>query len=340
MGGPLSDSQAIQASLPVKLGGLGLRDASSHAPAAYIGSCTTTRDLVRRLVGNDYEPIDSEWSLDRLQELTGFPREELFASQKLLSENIDIRKQENLLEATQDTRGRARLHSVMSAGSGDWLQVIPSSSLGHRLFSEEFQVCAQFRLGMPIYAAAKTCSMCMTKERDVFGDHSIGCNSGPERIGRHDRLRDAIYSAAQTAALAPQKEVPSLVPGSQSRPADVFLPLWTRGRPAAVDVTVVSPLQSALVQECARTRGHALTIAEERKRRVHHAACQQIGIDFIPAAVDVFGSWSEISVDLLGRIGAFQQRRGVGSAHQLFQRLSVVLQRGNASLLLRRDSIY
>ena len=52
------------------------------------------------------------------------------------------------------------------------------------------------------------------------------------RIHRHDSLRDALFAAAQSAALAPQKEVPALIPGSASRPADVFLPNWNRGRPA------------------------------------------------------------------------------------------------------------
>ena len=30
---------------------------------------------------------------------------------------------------------------------------------------------------------------------------------------------------------APRKEVPSLIPASNSRPADIFLPNWSRGRP-------------------------------------------------------------------------------------------------------------
>ena len=45
------------------------------------------------------------------------------------------------------------------------------------------------------------------------------------------------------AALSPRQEVPSLFPGSSSRPADIFLPSWPMGRPTAMDVTVISPLQ-------------------------------------------------------------------------------------------------
>ena len=56
-----------------------------------------------------------------------------------------------------------------------------------------------------------------------FGDHHVGCGGNADRIFRHNSIRDVVFSATQTAALAPRKEVPSLIPGSQSCPADVFL---------------------------------------------------------------------------------------------------------------------
>ena len=72
----------------------------------------------------------------------------------------------------------------------------------------------------------------------------MGCGGNGDRILRHDSIRDAVFSAAQSADLAPRKEVPSLIPGTLSRPADIFLPNWQRGQPAALDVTVISTLQS------------------------------------------------------------------------------------------------
>ena len=58
------------------------------------------------------------------------------------------------------------------------------------------------------------------------GDHHVGCGGNADRIARHNALRDAIFSAAQSAALAPRREVSSLIPCSLSRPADVYLPSW------------------------------------------------------------------------------------------------------------------
>ena len=53
---------------------------------------------------------------------------------------------------------------------------------------------------------------------------------------------------AQSAALAHRREVPSLIPGSQTRPADIYLPSWKRGCPTALDLTVISTLQQATIQ--------------------------------------------------------------------------------------------
>ena len=51
--------------------------------------------------------------------------------------------------------------------------------------------------------------------------HQVGCGGNSDRIHRHDALCDALFAASQSAALAPRKEVPSLIPGSCSRPADI-----------------------------------------------------------------------------------------------------------------------
>ena len=83
--------------------------------------------------------------------------------------------------------------------------------------------------------------------------------------------------------------MPSLVPGSASRPADVFLPTWERGQPAALDVTVVSTLQNRTVAEAASVSGYALSVARERKVVSHSEACQSAGVSFVPMVVETLG---------------------------------------------------
>ena len=146
--------------------------------------------------------------------------------------------------------------------------------------------------------------------------------------------------AAQSAALSPRREVPSLVPDSSSRPADIFVPSWSLGRPAAMDVTVISPLQQLTVSQSATVRGHALLFAEERKNIVHFEECQRVGVFFQPLAMETLGGWSQKAVSVIHTIGHhLASRRGLDPSEvsrHLFQRLSVCLWRANAQMWLSR----
>ena len=53
---------------------------------------------------------------------------------------------------------------------------------------------------------------------------------------------------------APRLKASSLIPGLASHPTDVYIPNWDEECPAALDVTVISPLQP---QE---PPGHALKV--------------------------------------------------------------------------------
>ena len=100
---------------------------------------------------------------------------------------------------------------------------------------------------------------------DSFGDHHVGCGGNGDKIFPHDSIRDAIFSAAQSAALAPRKEFPSLIPGCHNRPADVFshigigVQLWT------------SPL--FLLSSNGQYMVPRKIKCEERKMATHAASC-------------------------------------------------------------------
>ena len=80
-------------------------------------------------------------------------------------------------------------------------------------------------------------------------------------------IRDVVFSSTQPAALCPRKEVPSLIPSSMSRPADVYLPSWTNGKPAALDVSVISPMQQLTLPGASTSQGYTTGVGEDRKQR-------------------------------------------------------------------------
>ena len=86
--------------------------------------------------------------------------------------------------------------------------------------------------------------------------------------------------------------------------------------------------------------GYALDLRYRQKWSKHGEACRAQGIKFIPLPVETFGSWSEDATSVIGRLGkdlarATNQDESEVSRH-LFGRLSILLMKGNSTLILNR----
>ena len=348
LGSAISDFQWLQAKLPVPMGGLGLRAAEDHAAVAYACSLLASRNLVHGLLGKVDEEVVAnvpEPVLNQISEKQGDEAsvESLVGvSQKASSLKIDLFNQSILLhhihEEGQD-RDIARLRSLGLPHAGDWLSVVPMPALGLHLRPSEFVPCLKYRLGVQVFAADGTCPSC-SAESDKMGDHALGCHRHQERIARHDQLRDVLYEAASSAALAPVREAAHLLPGAAARPGDVLIRRWVDGKDGALDVTVTGPLAQSNVQAAAAESGAALEKAFKRKVQGAAQACQEQGIAFLPIAMETLGGFHKVAAEQVKRIGvAVARHQGVletVAVKQLFQRLSLTLMRGNASLVMTR----
>ena len=106
----------------------------------------------------------------------------------------------------------------------------------------------------------------------------------------------------------PQKEAPTIIAGTSSRPADVFLPTWSRGQPAALDVTVMSPLQQQTVSGAANSPEYALNVGIDRKLAANVVSCRENGVHFVPLMVETLGGWSAEASETITRIGHLLQQ--------------------------------
>ena len=174
-----------------------------------------------------------------------------------------------------------------------------------------------------------------------------------------------VFHAAEAANLRPELEKPGLLPlrplmGSTSedgtasneyasrpgarRPADVFIPRWRLGPPAAWDFAVTSGLRLGLHTAAANPDG--ITCRYEDLKCTHQdtrADCLAQGISFIPMVVEAVGGgwgkmarcvWSELAKISALATGELETERTCGTMLQ--QRLAMVLQRENARACLRR----
>ena len=259
--------------------------------------------------------------------------------QKSLSNKVDIHKIITFIGSLTSDRDKARLGALGLSHAGDWLNVTPSPSLGLNLRPQEFRIATLYRLGAPIFKGDGPCTACRA-ESDQYGDHAISCGWEGERIARHNSLRDALYHTAVCASLGPVREERAILPGTNAKPADLLIPNWSAGKAVAMDVTVINPLQLALLARSAEAPGHSLSVAFNRKYTQYGEACLDQGIVFAPLPVETFGGWHESAANHIKRLGkalgrSTGQDEGETTRH-LFQRLSVLLVRGNVSLLINR----
>ena len=136
------------------------------------------------------------------------------------------------------------------------------------------------------------------------------------------------------------KEGRFLLPGNDRRPADVLVPHWAGGKDAAMDITVVTPLQAATMPGAATTRGHALDFAYGRKMNGAAEECSRQGIAFQPLVAESFGGWHPGAQREVKKLGvALARHTGQEEADaitHLWGRLGILLQRGNAAILGNR----
>ena len=109
----------------------------------------------------------------------------------------------------------------------------------------------------------------------------MNCDSGGERICCHNSLRDTVYNLAAEAGLGASKEVRFLLPGQDSRPADVLLPNWAVGEGCGA-----RPHGYQSMGRAATTPGYAITVAQNRKVQGTEEACRAQGISYLPMVVD------------------------------------------------------
>lgn len=155
-GAPLPDWAWLKATLPCSLGGLNLRSAHLHAPAAYVSSLSQSQVLIAEILDCRPAPTShlAEAVLDLAQaaeslDWTTTEEIEVPLRQRALSHRIDEASYHSLLASAPDARSRALACSSAIPHAGDWLEVVPSQALGLHLHDREFRVCLACILAGP-----------------------------------------------------------------------------------------------------------------------------------------------------------------------------------------------
>ena len=288
--------------------------------------------------------------------------------QRELSLALDERTFMQLTDASHaSVARRAHLNLTSACGAGLWLHALPSKACGLHVETALFVTMLQRWLRAPFVDADFYCPCC-DGIMDRFFDHALSCCGGGDRTRRHNLLRNEAYFSASAAGFFPELEKPGLLPprpfigsvyedgsrpqGSDDRPearrpADVYIPRWRSGPPAAWDFAVTCGLRGAAVVPSATDKEAALTRYEDFKQSFKSTGevCRQSGLTFIPVIVEASGGgwgkqarrvWSELAKKHALATGELTSDKD--SAVSLLQRLSIILHRENARAILRRHA--
>ena len=331
------ESAWMQASLPVRAGGVGVRRAVQLAPSAYLASAAGCSELMREILPshlqNTTDPSSEAalacWSQGHSKPPPSAPDSFHQKAWDLVQIETTF---DSLLESAPNQQARARLLAVSTSESGAWLHALPISALGLRMDDDVIRIAVGLRLGLPL-CRPHCCSNCGSAV-DNLGTHGLSCRFSKGRHSRHAALNDIIKRSLESTKVPCHLEPTGLYRSDGKRSDGASVVPWRGGKVLVWDATCVDTLAPSHISLAVRESGAVAADAELRKKQkyllldsTHH---------FVPVAVETLGPiGQEARVflrEVAHRITASTQEPL--ALQYLLQRVAVAVQRGNTASVL------
>ena len=140
---------------------------------------------------------------------------------------------------------------------------------------------------------------------------------------------------------SPEKQTDS-PENHRRRPADVFVPSWQNGMPAAFDFAICLPVRRDIVVQASLKPGAAAEAYEQHKRSYLDTAaqCRRQGLSFVPMVGEPSGGWGASAQCVFKQLAkAIAVCSGRDSRTELLehrQAMGVLLRLANARAIFRR----
>ena len=187
------------------------------------------------------------------------------------------------------------------------------------------------------------CPFCPDTALDPLGHHAVTCRHGGDVVICQNRLRDEVFDLCCRAHLSVSVERGYGLTRNftHTRPADILIAGWDRGKPAALDLTISSPLCSAILSESCHQAGAAALAAEACKLHSNGLKCQELGRSCIPLAVETYGNWGKEAHDTFSRRASYlaihQSSPKSAVVAEIYGQLNIALVRSTARAILARE---
>ena len=213
-----------------------------------------------------------------------------------------------------------------------------------------------------MYSEEFFCPFC-SSVCDSYGDHALVCSCKGDRTRRHNAERNGVLYQSLSAGLTAEIERPGLLPprieeegpaaheatdaatrASGRRPADVYIPRWHGGIPAALDLAISSGLRSDALRASAMDgSSHAKAYAQRKKSFLDTSRqCAEQGLTFVPMVLEAHGGgWGaearRVLSTLAHKTAAITGEMPSVVSERHAQQLSVLLQKKNSRAVLCRQ---
>ncbi|XP_063636072.1 coiled-coil domain-containing protein 18-like [Cydia splendana] len=333
----LDDIQWTQAGLPIRHGGIGVRRVGDISLPAFLASAHGVADLVAKMLSLNGDGVSIPYVADAVRQWLAInPGASVPENPRLQRAWDEVGCKATLDGLVGNASGvdRARLLAVARPESGAWLQALPSPQLGTLLDGDSLRVSVALRLGCDV-CQPHLCICGSTVGAD--GHHALSCRRCVGRHPRHHALNDIVQRALRSAGVPSVLEPPGLSRTDGKRPDCLTLVPWERGRCLVWDATCVSTFAASHISRTARAAGAAAESQAAVKRQKYVPLGS--GYIFVPFAVETAGCWGADAKQFVRDIGRRLRQKGEDPRSESFlvQRLSIAIQRGNATRVWGRE---
>ena len=236
----LDERKWRQLTLPVKMGGFGIRSVTDIALPAFISSyhkSKETMDIITPSSIKDEPYLDAHIAEQRWLDTPGITNDDL-PKFKSYQSNWDsplckLELTSLINEATNDL-DRARLIGISQPHASDWLEALPSANVGLKMENKQFRVVSALRLGANV-CQPHTCACGKVVERN--GLHGLSCKRSAGRLPRHSQVNDLIKRALSSGGTAATREPYGISRHDGKRPDGMTMYPWKSGKCLLWDFT-------------------------------------------------------------------------------------------------------
>jgi hypothetical protein len=353
---PIPAEAQKQASLPTRLGGLGLIEQRTRIHASFYAAAVAATPFTNGVLsglGRSTNYVNALAASHAHLLASGVrPTDGLFAStfvdhrslssahvapgtkvQKMLSKMIDEQCLNNLQDSLRTLKDQRRFRAIAQNGVAAWLHAIPSDE-DLTLRDVDMKTALRLWLGMSVVNFTLSQCPCGADLRENFCHaHSCVHTRGRSVRGRHDDLVKLLARFIRALDGSVTVEDYDAQRNHSARP-DLTARLMHRR--AFVDLSITHPLANTYLR---RNANFSSAILREREKINKYAPMAAIeGTPFYPFVMETFGYIPQKSLQLLTKfILPIRERYDSNplSISEMLQKLSVCLQRGNARVALQ-----